>query len=71
MSGRSLLLSRSVPPTLFVEGRFEAFREARGFAGFRDIASRAGRAGSTALAGVLTLPCPLRVVLTNPAAIRA
>jgi hypothetical protein len=58
-------------PAVLVDLDLKPRRHARLGAVFNRIAHRAGRAGATARAGVLTFPWPRGVVLAHPAGVFA
>lgn len=57
-----------MPPSVFVELGLKALGQARLFAFCRGVTARAGHTGAATGAGVLTLPWPAWVLLTDPAA---
>jgi hypothetical protein len=58
-------------PTLLIELGPEAFRQPRRFVLFRNVTPRAGRAGTTAGAGIFAFPRSIGMAFTYPAAVLA
>ena len=58
-------------PALLVDVGLEAIRQSRCCIFVGHVTGRAGHAGAAAGAGVLAFSRPYRVVLTNPAGVRA